>query len=206
MDIENIKESIKNWINYKNENFNRENDKKSSNMLQSLAVIFCMGLLLLSLGKFFIPAGDSKQNSSQNETLHFDLTKDQSYKQQLENQLSSMLSHVHGLKNVQVMITLENETETVPAFNSVVNEKTSEEKDNEGGVRTIIEKQTNNEAVILHKNGDEEPMVLRTQSPSITGALIVAEGITSSMVEQDIIKATSTVLGIPVYKIMVLPK
>ena len=74
-----------------------------------------------------------------------------SYESKLEVQLSELLSQVKGVGNVSVMITLEDETLIEPAFNTIDTEKTSEEKDNEGGVRTVIEKQTNNQVVLIKK-------------------------------------------------------
>ena len=208
MDFDNIKESIRNWMNKRVESEQEDTKrKKNNNMMQTMILVFSIGFLILTFGRFFVPS-ISGQNSNQTSVVQQNLNTDdeQSYKQQLESQLSSVLGQVHGLKNLQVMITFENDNEAVPAFNTVVNEKTTEEKDNEGGVRTIQEKQTNNEVVILQKGGEQEPMILKTESPNIKGVLIVAEGVTSSKIEQDIIRATSTVLGIPLYKIMVLPK
>jgi len=208
VDFDSIKESIKNWMNNKNEDERDDSrGKRSNSIIQNLIAIFCIGFLILTFGRFFMP-NRPNQSSNQDSIIQqrLSIDNDQPYKQQLENQLSSVLGQVHGLKNIEVMITLEDETETVPAFNTIVNEKTSEEKDNEGGIRTIQEKQTNNEVVILQKSGEQEPMIIKTETPSIRGVLIVAEGVTSSKIERDIIRATATVLGIPVYKIMVLPK
>jgi stage III sporulation protein AG len=129
-----------------------------------------------------------------------------SYKTKLEQQLAALLQQVNGVGDVNVMITLEDETLIEPAFNTFNTEKNSEERDNEGGVRTVIEKQINKQAVLLRKSGDEEPMVLKKTTPRIKGILIVAEGAFSSKIKEKIIKSTATLLDIPIYKISVLAK
>jgi len=172
--------------------------------------LFTLGLLLLSISKFFTET-DNKQNI--NKLTELDQIPQQnmaienlSYEIRLEKKLSELLSQVNGVGEVNVMITLEDETLIEPAFNTIDTEKTSEEKDNEGGVRTIIEKQTNQQVVLLRKNGEEEAMVLKKTAPKIKGILIVADGASSSNIREKIIKATATLLDIPLYKISVLAK
>ncbi|HHY71508.1 MAG TPA: stage III sporulation protein AG, partial [Thermoanaerobacterales bacterium] len=132
--------------------------------------------------------------------------KELAYEIKLEKQLADLLRQVNGVGDVEVMITLEDKFMIEPAFNIVDTEKNSEEKDNEGGVRSIIEKQTNKQVVLLRRNGEEEAMVLRQTTPSIKGILIVADGASSSKVKEKIIKSTATLLDIPIYKISVLAK
>jgi len=172
--------------------------------------LFILGLLLLTLGKFVTEDNYKKdknmfteleQNPNQNM-----ISENLSYETKLEKQLSELLSQVDGVGNVDVMIVLEDETLIEPAFNIVDTEKTSEERDNEGGVRTIIEKQTNQQVVLLRKNGEEEAMVLKKTAPRIKGILIVADGASSSVVKEKIIKSTATLLDIPIYKISVLAR
>ena len=103
------------------------------------------------------------------------------------------------------MITLQNEELIETAFNMITNEKTSEERDNEGGVRTIVETQSNKQVVVIRKDGEDEPVIIKRSTPEIKGVLIVAEGASSSQVKQKIINAASTLLDVPVHKISVLP-
>jgi len=186
--------------------------KNPKNQLVSkFMFLFTLGLLLLTLSKFFTKAEyQQKENDFsqlqpiQQQEISID---NQSYEEKLEKQLSELLSQVEGVGNVNVMIVLEDETLIEPAFNVIDTEKTSEEKDNEGGVRTIVEKQRNQQVVLIRKNGgEEEAMVLKKTAPKIKGILIVAEGASSSSIREKIIKSTSTLLDIPTYKISVLAK
>jgi len=103
------------------------------------------------------------------------------------------------------MITLESEGYVEPAFNSIDNKRVTEENDGEGGVRTTTELQVNKQMVLLNKGGREEPLLVKKGTPEVRGVLIVAEGGDSSETVDRITKATSTLLGIPLYKITVLP-
>jgi len=179
-------------------------------IISKFIFLFTLGLLLLSLGKF-LTANDNKQNNNESTKLDHILQQDMvienlSYETRLEKQLAQLLRQVNGVGDVNVMITLEEETLIEPAFNTIDTEKTSEEKDNEGGVRTIIEKQTNQQVVLLRRNGEEEAMVLKKTAPKIKGILIVADGASSSNIREKIIKSTATLLDIPIYKISVLAK
>ena len=170
--------------------------------------LFVLGLLILSLGRLLTAYINepneflTKNDNPGQETVIYET----SYKTKLEQQLAALLQQVNGVGDVNVMITLEDETLIEPAFNTFNTEKNSEERDNEGGVRTVIEKQINKQAVLLRKSGDEEPMVLKKTTPRIKGILIVAEGAFSSKIKEKIIKSTATLLDIPIYKISVLAK
>ncbi|MGI6485768.1 MAG: stage III sporulation protein AG [Thermoanaerobacterales bacterium] len=177
-------------------------------ILPNLVLIFTIGFLLLSLNKI-IPSNNSLSVNSdvdlKEDNLPPTIDEDSNYKTRTETQLAELLQKVENIGQVNVMITLENEELIETAFNIITNEKVSEERDNEGGIRTITEIQENQEVVVISKSGEDEPVVIKKTTPKIKGVLIVAEGASSSHVKEKIIRAASTLLDIPVYKISVLP-
>lgn len=177
-------------------------------LVPELVVVFALGFLLLTLSKIISPAKPTKSISENGSTSlpKSQIIQDQSYEDNLERQLEEVFKKVKGVGEVSVMITLENETTLVPAFNTISNQKTSEEKDSEGGIRTTTETQSNQQVVVLHKGGEDEPLVVKKSTPSIKGVLIVAEGASSSRIVEEITRAAATVLDIPIYKIKVLAK
>ena len=179
-------------------------------IISKFMFLLTLGLLLLSLSKFLTVSDNLQNNRKLTELEHIpqqDIALENlSFETKLEKQLTELLRQVKGVGDVDVMITLEEETLIEPAFNTIDTEKTSEEKDNEGGVRTIIEKQTNQQVVLLRRNGEEEAVVLKKTAPKIKGVLIVAEGASASDVREKIIKSTATLLDIPIYKISLLEK
>ena len=184
-------------------------DPKNRSMSR-LMVIFAIGFLLLALSKFlFSSLSMTKKYSSdyisppQQNTIS---TSQQSYVSRLEQQLSEVLGKVQGIKDVNVVITLEEEDLVEPAFNIVKNEKTSEERDGDGGVRTVIETQSTEQAVLLRKGSEDVAMILKKATPKVKGVLIVANGANSSKIVEKITKATATLLDVPIYKVSVLSK
>lgn len=176
--------------------------------IYNLVIVFAVGFLFLSLSKIMSPQKQSNDITDSGNTgiMQVPAAAEQSYEAGLERQLTEVLSKVDGIQDVSVMITLENDVMVEPAFNTVSNQKTSEEKDSEGGIRTTTETQSNREVVVLQKGGESEPFVLKKSTPAIKGVLIVAEGTSSSRMIEQITRATATVLDIPVYKIKVLSK
>ncbi|MCR4430719.1 MAG: stage III sporulation protein AG [Tepidanaerobacteraceae bacterium] len=173
----------------------------------NLIIIFAIGFLFLSLSKFT----ESPRRSQSGDIQNINVTpvqnaSEQSYEEKLEKHLADVLKKVIDVGDVNVMITLENEVMVEPAYNTINNQKTSEEKDGEGGIRSTIETQSNRQVVLLQKGGDDEPLLVKKSTPAIKGVLIVAEGASSSRIIDQITRATSTVLDIPVYKIKVLQK
>ncbi|NLZ55024.1 MAG: stage III sporulation protein AG [Thermoanaerobacteraceae bacterium] len=179
-------------------------------IISKFIFLFTLGLLLLSMGKF-LTVNDNKQNYYESTKLDNipqkeTVTDNLPYDTRLEKELAELLCQVKGVGNVDVMITLEDEILIEPAFNTINTEKTSEEKDNEGGVRTITEKQTNQQVVLLRRNGEEDAMVLKKTTPKIKGVLIISDGASAANIREKIIKSTATLLDIPIYKISVLAK
>lgn len=178
--------------------------------ISNLIILFFIGAVLLIFSKILTRAAPTSQNitSQVTEPPLQDITGAQqlSYVERLEKQLANALSQVQGIKNVDVVITLEEEELLEPAFNVTSNEKISEELDGDGGVRTITEIQSTQQAIILRKGNDDTAMILKKSMPKIKGVLIVAEGADLSVVAEKIIKATSTLLDIPLYKVSLLSK
>jgi stage III sporulation protein AG len=183
--------------------------KKTKNKpILAFILIFIIGFIILSFYKV-INTSDSFKDS--NENLDPPLQQKQtidnkSYKDELEEKLSQILKEINGAGDVNVVITLENEEIIEPAFNVQDSSRITEEKDNEGGIRSITENQNNSQLVTVKKGGNEELVVLKKITPDVKGVLIVAEGACSSKVVEKLTKATATLLDLPVYKIQVFEK
>ncbi|SHM51586.1 stage III sporulation protein AG [Caldanaerovirga acetigignens] len=193
-------EIIKNYINMFKKN--------KHNSVSFLIIIGLMGLLMLSFAK--ITSQEKVLDRAELSPVESkdDLVSDndiQLFQSVIEKRLEQILSQIEGAGRVKVMVTLESEGYVEPAYNSIDNKRVTEENDSEGGVRSITEIQANKQVVLLNKGGKEEPLLVKKIEPTVKGVLIVAEGGNSSQIVDRITKATSTLLGIPLYKIKVLP-
>lgn len=164
--------------------------------------LFILGIFLMMFGGFFL----KKENNSvggQKSVIENVVTED--YQKNIEKKLEEVLSRVEGVGKVKVMITFGSEEEVEPAFNTVEGETVTEEKDNEGGMRTVTEREVNKQVVLVNKENKSEALIVKKVIPEIKGVLIVAEGGESSEIVDRLTKAASTLLNIPVYKINILP-
>lgn len=126
------------------------------------------------------------------------------YVKEMENQLSSILSQIEGAGKVTIMITLKTGTEIIPAKDETISDKTTNEKDNEGGTRTINEESTSDKVVFMNEQGGtSRPLVLKEINPEIKGVIIVAEGAKDPKVKLKLTEAVQTVLDVPAYRVSV---
>lgn len=129
-----------------------------------------------------------------------------SFESELEAKLANVLSQVKGAGSVNVTITVDNSGTQEHAKNIVKESKTVEEKDTAGGVRTTTEIKESEQVLLGKENGVDKPVMVRETKPMIKGVLVVAEGAYDSTVKANLTKAVEAVLGVPAYKITVLPQ
>jgi stage III sporulation protein AG len=129
-----------------------------------------------------------------------------SYEEILEGKLANLLSQVKGAGAVAVSITLENSSTQEHAKNVVKESKSIQEKDTTGGIRTTIETKESEQILLSKENGSDHPVMVREIKPMIKGVLVVAEGAYDSNVKANLTKAVEAGLGVPSYKITVLPQ
>lgn len=129
-----------------------------------------------------------------------------SYEEALEAKLANLLSQVKGAGAVAVNITLENGLVQEFAKNVVKESRTIQEKDNGGGVRTTQEIKESEQVLLSRENGVDRPVMVREMKPVIKGVLVIAEGAADSAVKANLTRAVEAGLGVPPYKITVLPQ
>lgn len=167
-----------------------------------LLLIFLIGILLIT----FAPKFTQNNNVTIEPTTETKLINSDnlSYERDLEFRLEEILSSVEGAGDVSVMITTSKGSEIIVSENIEQNNNTVSEIDSNNGTRTTHQDTTKRSAQILGQN--EEPLILTEIVPEISGVIIVSEGANDVIVKDSLIRSVSTLLGIPTYKIEVLPK
>lgn len=112
------------------------------------------------------------------------------YAAEMENRLQTLLSRMEGVGSVTVMVTVSGTAEQVYA--EEVNAAQSEKS-----------RQSQNAYVIMKSGGTETPLVSRTKYPQIAGVAVLCSGGGSAAVQERVMRAVSTVLGIAVSDIYV---
>lgn len=126
-------------------------------------------------------SGEEKSVTSENGEIN--LT---AYKKNIEDELSDMLSEIDGVGRNRVMVTLSSGEEYIFA---------EETKTGNSAMQKSY--------VIVEKNGEKQALVSRVDSPKVSGVIIVCEGGGNAVVREEVYKAVSTVLGIPLGDIYV---
>ena len=114
------------------------NNKK---LINNLFIILIVGIIILIVVNIII--GEKQvtgNNSTLVETSDNSTNIDLNYESILETKLEDVLSHMVGVNEVRVMLTLEDTLEKVPAFNTIQNNETTNEIDSQGGTRETIRK------------------------------------------------------------------
>lgn len=160
-------------------------------------------ILLVAGGVFDAPALPGKTGTS-------DIAKpvqnvSRSYEEALEGKLTNLLSQVRGAGTVSVSITLDSTGSVEHAKNIVRETKTIQEKDHNGGIRTTTEAKESEQVLMSKEGSTDRPVMVREYKPVIKGVLVVADGAQDSSVKANLTKAVETGMGIPSYKITVLP-
>jgi stage III sporulation protein AG len=124
----------------------------------------------------------------------------------MEAKLANLLSQVKGAGAVAVSITFEGGSTQEYARNTVRESRTIQERDTAGGTRTTTENKENDQVLLSRENGSDRPVMVREIRPAVKGVLVIAEGAADSTVKASLTRAVEAGLGIPPYKITVLPQ
>lgn len=132
------------------------------------------------------PKQDDNNTNIENTTSTFDLS---SFEDSLEKQLSS----INGAGEVSLLLSIEGTEETVYASN--IRESTSSDSNN------IYEKDL---SVLSDSSYGEEPVKVKSISPTFRGAVVLCEGAADVSVKYSITEAVSAACGLSMDKISVL--
>ncbi|MEQ8153568.1 MAG: stage III sporulation protein AG [Clostridiaceae bacterium] len=181
------------------------NDPKIMNVI-AVAIIAVFALIVLSFfnkgGSIQNTAGSTYSDTSSN-ALQNTETANMSYEDQQKESLKNILQNIKGVGEVEVMMYFESSESKVPAMDVTDQSTVTQEKDNNSGER-VTNQQNNNSKVVMTNNGND-PLIIKTEKPKITGIIVTAQGAESSRVKYDIAKACSGLYDISMDKINVYP-
>ncbi|MDR3593001.1 MAG: hypothetical protein P4N41_25355 [Negativicutes bacterium] len=179
---------------------------KGSGYNWRLMLVGVLGIALLLAGSFLDTAPVKQRPEGQAETAKSPPAVSRSYEEALEAKLANLLSQVRGAGAVAVSITLENGNTQEFAKNTTRENRVIQEKDPSGGLRTTTESKESEQVLVSKENGADRPVVARETKPLIKGVLVIAEGAQDSAVKASLTRAVEAGLGVPSYKITVLPQ
>lgn len=168
-------------------------DKKKLYIMLSVGIIILISSNILSKDK--IKNSDQKTNSVVDQDIYTE-----------EKRLEKILSEVSGAGKTKVMITYDVGAEKMVAQDiSVKKDISNIEKDAGGeGEKTNISEER--QTVMSGSGSSQTPFVTKEIYPKIRGVLVVTEGADNANVQYNIKNAVVAVLGVPYYRVQVLPK
>ncbi|WP_026894104.1 stage III sporulation protein AG [Clostridiisalibacter paucivorans] len=185
--------------------------KKENSKVINILVIFFIGLIILISASFFTSDDtttnildekvkvENKMNSKTEDNL-IDY-----YTGRLEQKLAKTLESMKGVGDVEVMVTLDDTVERIPAIDSTKVVETTSEKDAQGGVRER-NREDYTEKVVVSNDNSNSLMIIKEVNPKIKGVIVVAEGAQNFEVKEKIYSAVKTVLDISGNKVEVYTK
>lgn len=164
-----------------------------------LLLLFAAGILLVIISW---PGKEEEENRA--ETTATAGAEEISYEEQLEEELSEILSRMEGVGRAEVMITFKSSEERVVREDSSTTRKSVEESDSGGGMRS--QEEISQDIDTLTTGGDGEPYVVKRLVPEVEGILILADGGDLPTVKSQIVEAVQALFPLEAHKIKVLKR
>lgn len=181
----------------------------SKKNIYDLASIFIIGLIIVMAYSFFTEPGrrspgyiEVKETNEENTSVNKVVL---GYEEQVEQELTDVLSQISGAGKVKVMIHFESGTEVITAYSQNNSNKITEENDGGGGKRITNESTNSNNIVMANEGGNNKPFVLKELKPKISGVIVISEGANNPDVKYKLYEAVKTVFSLPQYKINIYP-
>lgn len=170
--------------------------------INKLLIILIVGIMLLITSSIFKQDKEKetiKKNNNIKEKKEENYMEDYAY--ELEKKLEKILGQIKGAGKVNVMITLDETTEKIPAVNKTENQEKTNEEDSQGGVREI--KREDSSVQVVTKGNDGSVLVLKEIKPKVKGVIVVAEGAYDIEIKEQLYEAVKTALDISGNKVEV---
>jgi stage III sporulation protein AG len=153
---------------------------------KKVKIIVAIGLI----GIVLILASEMFENDSSKQEVESDSISYEEYTAQLENRLTELISSIDGVGQCQVMITLENTTESVYATDIEIKNDDS----------SLNEK---NGYVIYDSDDGETPVLIKEYLPKVQGVTVVCSGGDNTAVREKIIESVTSLFNISTNRISV---
>ncbi len=190
---------------------NRENKPANKKIQVYIYILICLGIIIMLISNMtstFVPdeqeqlANTEAKDNAEEKHPHSIAE----YERYYETQLKEILSEAIGVTNVSVKVNIASTEKKIHEKNRRNEKQITEEKDQEGGTRTIENHSIDEQVVIINNGEEDEAVVIGTEKPKVTGVIVVAEGAENLRVKQQIIEAVTRFLHIPSHQVSVLPK
>ena len=178
--------------------------------IPKLILAHACGILLVILSIGDITGQNKKTGSRKNETDTVMSENGSSpseidkYTEKMESQIEGVLSHVSGVGNTKIMITVESTAEKIVLKDTPYETETVSETDTSGTTRNKESRKSEETTIYMSDEGDNIPYIVKETLPLVKGVVVVCEGGDDLTVKKEIIEAIQVLFGIESHKIKVM--
>ena len=170
---------------------------KSDRRVKWVLILGILGIVLLLLSEFW-PTGDKEQ--TQESQTYQEITTNE-YVQVLEERLYDLVSNIQGAGKTKIMVTLDGSGETVYATEGKTNSNVVQA--DTGDTQKLSESSEESYILVEGKDGTKQALVSKQLDPPVKGVVIVCEGAQDPVVQDRILQAVTTALGISSSKVCI---
>ena len=181
--------------------------KISQDKKEKIVIIFLLGIFfLLAASPLSSLSGEKKEEkaTTEEETLSPNIknTEYDAYIEALENKLEQTIGGMEGAGKVLVMITLKDNGEKILDKNRPYENESSKSKEGEKESE-ITSMKSDQETVLIEKEGDTSPIIVQEMYPEIEGVVVVCEGGDNATLALHIKEAVQALFSIDAHNIVV---
>ncbi|MBO5725871.1 MAG: hypothetical protein J6S00_02265 [Clostridia bacterium] len=150
------------------------------------------GILLIFISSFFSSGDNDKKKTDT--AFNIEL-----YKQTLEQNTKDIVKSISGAKKVSVMITLD-----TGITDNYADETKFNKSDRQSSDTTELDTDSENKYIIItDADGNEKPLIINEQLPTVRGVAVIYSGNGSAYVKEQIEEALAATLGVTVKRIYI---
>lgn len=132
------------------------------------------------------------------------ITADQ-YAEQLQQNLSQIVSSIQGAGSSKILVTMEKNTEYVYAMQEKRNTQTQEDNTNSSTVKKQDTDNTETSYILVKdSDGSQKALPVTEVQPTVKGVVVVCQGGDNPEVQQNVINAVTTALNISSKRVCVI--
>jgi stage III sporulation protein AG len=122
----------------------------------------------------------------------------------IERHLERILAKIQGAGKVTVAVCLQTGATYIYGYDESQTSQTTQERDANGGTRTVTETDSSRETVIVTQGSSSQPVIVRIDLPPLGGVVVVAGGARDSRVKALLSQAVQVLYGVPAHRVIVL--
>ncbi len=178
---------------------------EEKNIGKDKLLLLGLALAMMIAGVVFSGGNDKNTQKKELDTTKEEniIQKEEAYIKEMERKLRDILCEVDGVGSVDVFISYESSYEKVVLKEYTNSKNETKENDSEGGERNILS-EDKEESVVY--DSEEEPYMVKTLVPKVTGVAVVAQGGDNPVTMQKINNIIKALFNIEVNKIAVVGK